>query len=132
MCIRDRYSKNDGSKVKYNISITDTSGCVINDTQEVWIFAEPNIFAPTAFTPNHDGANDIFLPVYVEIQRIQYLRIFDRWGNLLWETADMGKGWDGIVNGKLMPMDTYVYVVVGIDVNGKTVSRKGDLTLIRE
>ena len=64
--------------------------------------------------------------------RIQYLRVFDRWGNLLWETADMGKGWDGTINGKKMPMDTYVYMVVGIDVNGKTVSRKGDLTLIRD
>ncbi len=126
------YSKNDGSKVNYTIAITDTSGCVINDSQEVWIFTEPNIFAPTAFTPNHDGVNDLFIPVYVEIQRIQYLRIFDRWGNLLWETSDMGKGWDGTINGKQMPMDTYVYMVVGIDVNGKTVSRKGDLTLIRD
>jgi gliding motility-associated-like protein len=126
------YNKNDGTKINYTISITDTSGCVINDTQEVWVFAEPNIYAPTAFTPNHDGVNDIFIPIYVEIMRIQYLRIFDRWGNLLWETADMGKGWDGVVNGKQMPMDTYVYMVVGIDVNGKTVSRKGDLTLIRD
>ncbi|MEI6088134.1 MAG: PKD domain-containing protein [Bacteroidota bacterium] len=126
------YNKNDGTKINYTIAITDTSGCVINDTQEVWVFAEPNIYAPTAFTPNHDGVNDIFMPVYVEIMRIQYLRIFDRWGNLLWETADMGKGWDGVVNGKPMPMDTYVYMVVGIDVNGKTVSRKGDLTLIRD
>ncbi len=126
------YNKNDGSKINYTIAITDTSGCVINDSQEVWIFAEPNIFAPTAFTPNNDGANDIFIPIYVEIMRIQYLRVFDRWGNLLWETADMGKGWDGTINGKKMPMDTYVYMVVGIDVNGKTVSRKGDLTLIRD
>ena len=126
------YNRSDGSKINYTIAITDTSGCVINDTQEVWIFAEPNILAPTAFTPNHDGVNDIFIPVYVEIMRIQYLRIFDRWGNLIWETADMGKGWDGTINGKQMPMDTYVYMVVGIDVNGKTVSRKGDLTLIRD
>ena len=126
------YNKSDGTKINYTIAITDTSGCVINDTQEVWVFAQPNIYAPTAFTPNHDGVNDIFIPVYVEIMRIQYLRIFDRWGNLLWETADMGKGWDGTINGKQMPMDTYVYMVVGIDVNGKTVSRKGDVTLIRE
>ena len=126
------YNKSDGTKINYTIAITDTSGCVINDTQEVWVFAQPNIYAPTAFTPNHDGVNDIFIPVYVEIMRIQYLRIFDRWGNLLWETADMGKGWDRTINGKQMPMDTYVYMVVGIDVNGKTVSRKGDVTLIRE
>ncbi len=126
------YNINDPRKIMYNIAITDTSGCVINDKQEVWIFAESNILAPTAFTPNNDGANDLFIPVYIQIVRIQYFRIFDRWGNLLFETMDMGKGWDGTINGKKMPMDTYVYMVMGIDVNGKTISRKGDVTLIRD
>jgi gliding motility-associated-like protein len=126
------YHKLDPSKLFYTISVTDSSGCIVQDYQEVWLFDHPDIFVPTAFTPNGDGANDLFIPVYVNISHLKYFRIFDRWGKLIFETMDMGKGWDGTINGKRMPMDTYVFMVIGVDNNGNSIFRKGDVTLIRD
>ena len=126
------YTITDPSKILYTISILDSNGCTINDQQEVWIFSEPDIYAPTAFTPNGDGVNDLFLPVYVNISKLEYLRIFDRWGKLIFETNDMGKAWDGTYNGKPLPMDTFVFVITGIDTKGNSILRKGNVTLIRD
>ena len=56
------YLPADPQKITYIITIKDTSGCVNNDQQEVWIFERPDVYAPTAFTPNGDGANDVFIP----------------------------------------------------------------------
>jgi gliding motility-associated-like protein len=126
------YRAGDPSSIFYTIQIKDTSGCTIIDGQEVWIFNEPDIQAPTAFTPNGDGANDRFQPAYIEITRLQYFRIFDRWGKLIFETSDMGQTWDGTYQGKPLPMDTFVFVASGIDKKGNTVIRKGNVTLIRD
>jgi len=126
------YRTGDPSSIYYAIQIKDTSGCMITDGQEVWIFNEPDIQAPTAFTPNGDGANDRFQPAYIEITRLQYFRIFDRWGKLIFETSDMGQTWDGTYQGKPLPMDTFVFVASGIDKKGNTVIRKGNVTLIRD
>lgn len=126
------YHRFDPPKTLYSIDITDSNGCIVKDFQEVWLFDQPDIFVPTAFTPNGDGANDLFIPVYVNISNIKYFRIFDRWGKLIFETIDMGKGWDGTINGKRMPMDTYVFMVLGIDFKGNSIFRKGDVTLIRD
>jgi len=126
------YTITDPSKILYTISILDSNGCTIKDQQEVWIFSEPDVYAPTAFTPNGDGVNDLFLPVYVNISKLEYLRIFDRWGKLIFETNDMGKAWDGTYNGKPLPMDTFVFVIIGIDTKGNSILRKGNVTLIRD
>ncbi|MBU3745392.1 MAG: T9SS type B sorting domain-containing protein, partial [Sediminibacterium sp.] len=126
------YRVGDPNSIFYNIQIKDTSGCMIVDQQEVWIFNEPDMQAPTAFTPNGDGVNDRFIPVYIEITKLQYFRIFDRWGKLIFETSDMGQAWDGTYQGKPLPMDTFVFVASGIDKKGNTVIRKGNVTLIRD
>ena len=69
--------------------------------------------------------------MYVGISRIQFLRIFDRWGKLVFETSDMNKAWDGNLNGSPLPIDTYAWIVSGFGENGKEVLRKGNVTLIR-
>ncbi len=117
--------------VIYFVTITDSSGCVITDKQVVWIYAKPGIHMPTAFTPNFDGINDLFKPVVSSNIRIKYLRIFDRWGKLIFETIDINQGWDGTVNGKPMPMSTYAWVISGIDNYGNELIQKGNVTLIR-
>lgn len=118
--------------LSYNIAITDSVGCTVIDKQEVWIFSQPDILVPTAFTPNGDGANDVLLPFYVSINRLLFFRVYDRWGKQIFETSQIGKAWDGTQNGKPMPMDTYVWVAEGISKGGNKVARKGNVTLIRE
>ncbi len=120
------------SIVNYQIKITDSFGCVTTDRQEIWLFVGSDIYLPTAFTPNGDNANDVFKPLYVNIQKIQYFRVFDRWGKIVFETSDMGKSWDGTINGKPLPMDSYVWTISGITTDGTEITRKGSVTLIRD
>jgi gliding motility-associated-like protein len=126
------YLRNDPNKILYNIAIKDSNGCINNDKQEVWIFEKPDVFAPTAFTPNGDGANDVFIPFYVNIKSLQSFRIFNRWGTKIYETNDMTKFWDGTLNGANVPMDTFSWVVECYDVDGNKLVRKGMVTLIRD
>ncbi len=117
--------------INYNIDITDSIGCTVTDKQTVWLFAGSDVYVPTAFSPNADGANDLFKPLYVNIYRLHYFRIFDRWGKLMFETSDMNKAWDGTFNGQPLPVDTYAWVILGNGENGKEVIRKGNVTIVR-
>ena len=72
---------------------------------------ETTIFAPNTFTPNGDGLNEVFF-VHAYDVAYYHLQIFDRWGNLFFETEDPSKGWDGTNEGKKCPQDTYVYRIV--------------------
>ena len=125
------YGLNAPNIINYNIEITDSIGCTVTDKQTVWLFVGSDVYLPSAFSPNTDGANDLFKPFYVNIYRLHYFRIFDRWGKLLFETSDMNKAWDGTFNGQKLPVDTYAWVILGNGENGKEVIRKGNVTLIK-
>jgi gliding motility-associated-like protein len=89
------------------------------------------IIMPTLFSPNNDGKNDVIRPIIPGLKTLSYLRIFNRWGNVVFESRDANKGWDGTLNGKPQPQDTYIWVSSGIDNNGKSVTFKGLFSLIR-
>ena len=91
----------------------------------------PDIFVPSAFTPNGDGRNDVLKPIPVGIKTFDYFKVFNRWGQLVYVTGEVGKGWDGNVNGTRQQSGTYVYVTQGIDYTGKIIFRKGTVVLIR-
>lgn len=126
------YNIQDPSKVNYVITIKDSSGCTVEDRQEVWIFNRADVFVPTAFSPNADGSNDILLPFYINIKTLLYFRLYDRWGKLVFQTSDMNKGWDGMIKGKLAPLETYAWAIECVDADGKNLLKKGMATLIRE
>ena len=63
--------------------------------------------------------------------KFNYLKIFNRWGQLLFNTIDANRGWDGTANGVQQPSGTYVFITEGIDFLGKSVFRKGTIVLIR-
>ena len=90
------------------------------------------LFFPTAFTPNGDGRNDYFRPVY-RCQLGQYkLSIYNRWGEFIFHTTDPRVGWNGLYNGSTAAMGTYVWVVEYIDeLNLKKYNKTGTITLIR-
>lgn len=92
--------------------ITNNYGCADTIEQLIVINDDYSIYVPNTFTPNSDGINDVFLPKGVGIiERGYELLIFDRWGNLIFKTNDLNKGWDGKANdGKdIAQIDTYVW-----------------------
>jgi gliding motility-associated-like protein len=125
------YLQADPTKVNYTITIKDSSGCLNNDRQEVWVFEKPDVYAPTAFTPNGDGANDDFKPFYINIKTLTSFRIYNRWGVQVFETNDMNRAWNGVINGSLAPLETYTWIVECYDVNDKKITRKGMVSLLK-
>jgi gliding motility-associated-like protein len=115
----------------YNIKITTDTGCIVNDSLKVFMFKEADIYVPKAFTPNNDGTNDLLKPFLVGIKDFKYIRIFNRWGNLVFESRDANKGWDGYFKGVKQPMETYTWIAEGIDVDGITIKRGGNFLMIR-
>jgi gliding motility-associated-like protein len=97
---------------------------------------------PNVFAPNPDGpiggeydptsvANNIFFPVHDGV--IEYnLQIYSRWGELVFETDDVGEGWDGYIDGKMAPQAVFIYKVEGIYANGKTFKHLGDVTVLHK
>ncbi|HRF34927.1 MAG TPA: gliding motility-associated C-terminal domain-containing protein, partial [Cyclobacteriaceae bacterium] len=90
----------------------------------------PNLSATGSGGGNSDGTNDIFLPVMRGVTEFELL-IFNRWGELLFESRDPERGWDGTYQGKLCQQDVYVYKVAASFANGDRVVRVGDVNLIR-
>ncbi|WP_153797536.1 PKD domain-containing protein [Foetidibacter luteolus] len=116
---------------KVRVSIVPP-GCFAEDEIRVVIFKTlPDIFVPSAFTPNSDGRNDIVKPIVVGMQKFNYFRVFNRWGQMLYQTSTIGMGWNGMYAGQEQPSGTYVYMAQAVDYEGRTVNRKGTIVLIR-
>ena len=79
----------------YTIELKTNSGCITIDTQTVKINKNIVIYVPNAFTPNNDGTNDLLRPFMIGIKELRYFKVFNRWGQLIYETKDHKKGWDG-------------------------------------
>ncbi|HEU4471848.1 MAG TPA: PKD domain-containing protein [Flavisolibacter sp.] len=124
----------DGSfdSIRYKVVVTDEYGCADSTHVRVKIFrTNPQVFVPSAFTPNGDGLNDVFRPIAVGLSRLEYFRVFNRWGELVFSTTINEQGWDGRIKGKEQSSGTFVWVVRGVDFTGKVVFSKGTVTLIR-
>lgn len=118
--------------IKYKVRATIPEGCFGEDEIIVRVFTtEPDIFVPTAFTPNKDGKNDLLKPTCVGISQLDYFRIYNRWGQLLFETKDPERGWDGSINGAEQSSGTFVFMAKGTDYTGKVIVKNGTVVLIR-
>ncbi|MBL7699679.1 MAG: gliding motility-associated C-terminal domain-containing protein [Chitinophagaceae bacterium] len=116
--------------MSYVLKAYDANGCYDLDTMNVQVFqTAPDIFVPNAFAP--DGRNRELRPKAVGISTLQYFRVFNRWGQIVFQTTQFDKGWDGTVNGVRQANGTYVWMVRGTDYTGKIVTRKGTAVLIR-
>lgn len=90
------------------------------------------VYVPTAFTPNNDGLNDIFRVSGTEVITDFDLKIFNRWGEIIFETTDKMKGWDGKLKGKMLTTGTFVYLLKYKELNAvKPAMQKGTFILIR-
>jgi len=118
--------------VRYKVFVRNALGCLDSATILVKIFrTEPKIFVPTGFTPNGDGLNDFLRPIGVGIDRFEYFRVYNRWGQLVFSTTQNGKGWDGTIGGRPQTTNTFVWLTKAYDYTGKVVFAKGTATLIR-
>lgn len=116
----------------YVMRATTPEGCFAFDTINIRIFkTAPDIFVPTAFTPDGNNLNDVFAPIAVGISKLNYFRVFNRWGNMLFQTSVLQQGWNGTFKGIPQSPDTYVWMVSGVDFTGKQVIKKGTVQLIR-
>lgn len=115
----------------YFIAIENPSGCITVDTQLVRFFYKIEIFVPKAFSPNGDGQNDKLFPITVGIKQFKYLRVYNRWGNLVFNTDNPFDSWNGMLNGVPQPIETYIWVAEGVGIDGKIVKRGGNVLLIR-
>jgi gliding motility-associated-like protein len=116
------------------LKVTNLYGCTNATVQAVCIEPYFTFYAPNTFTPNGDGKNDLFTPVGVgiDINKYEFL-VFDRWGNLIFETHIWGEGWDGRASGGTMiaQVDTYVWKVFVSDFKGVRHFYLGHVNLVR-
>jgi large repetitive protein len=115
---------------QFYLKVTDAIGCEGRDTVFIKVYNGPTFYVPNSFTPNGDGLNDIFRAIPVGMANT-YFRIFNRTGQVMFETSQYLKGWDGTFNGKLQPNGTYVWIVTGTDRDYKKVEMKGTVNLVR-
>ena len=92
--------------------------------------AEFRLFVPNSFTPNGDGINDIFLPkgIFVSAYNVQ---IFNRWGEKVFESDDINRGWDGRFKGEVCPLGVYYYHLSAKGPNGGGKGQAGSVMLLR-
>jgi gliding motility-associated-like protein len=118
--------------MQYVVRATSTEGCFAEDAIEITIFTtQPDIFVPTGFTPNSDGKNDDLKPIPVGISKLDMFNVYNRLGQLVFSTNQIGKGWDGTFNGNVQPSGTYVFIAQGTDYTGKKIIKKGTSVLVR-
>lgn len=118
----------------YILTVRDSSGCEATD--KVRIVIQPNVFAPNAFYPESNRLNESFTLFSKDNLPINYLRIYDRWGNLVFEnkgmlTNDRSAGWNGTYHGDLLDPAVFVFIAEIEYEPGRKIILKGDVTLIR-
>lgn len=117
--------------VRYLVTATSQYGCTGTAQVLVKIFKTgPDIFVPNAFSPG-GATNNIFRPIPVGISNLQYFRVYNRWGQLVFSTSAIGQGWDGRLDGQPLPPGTYVWMVQGTTYSKKLVFHKGTVVLVR-
>ena len=116
--------------ITYTVIVVDSNGCSATDQVTVIVEFDNVIFVPNIFSPNGDDFNDI---LYVRGQGVAELNffIYDRWGEKVFETTTLDKGWDGTFRGKKMNNAVFVYYLQVTFIDGSEVTQKGDITLVR-
>ncbi|MDP2387784.1 MAG: gliding motility-associated C-terminal domain-containing protein, partial [Bacteroidota bacterium] len=121
----------------YNITLTAISpaGCVGYYSSSVTVLPDYVIYVPSAFTPNNDELNDVFIPKYSELMKEDYIMsIYDKWGEKIFETTNITEGWKGSKNNSdniIAGSGVYIYKIVYKDANAKGHVLTGHLTLFK-
>jgi gliding motility-associated-like protein len=116
---------------RYSLYAVTDKGCDSRSSILIKRYLGPDIYIPTAFTPNKDGKNDVLKAFPVGMKLFKYFAVYNRYGELVFKTTDHEVGWDGKYKGKEMSTATFVFVSEAIDYKGKPFIKKGTVTVIR-
>jgi gliding motility-associated-like protein len=121
---------------EYTINIALDNGCTVVDTLLVKVLPvqapiNEDLWVPKGWTPNGDGHNDKLYPLTLNIKELRFFRIFNRWGEIVFETNILGQGWDGIYKGKPQVIDVYTWTAEGVGISGRVIRKSGNSILIR-
>ncbi len=124
------YDSDFGSQYMTTLIVKNSYGCT--DTTQRLVVVNPNyvIYIPNAFTPNADGMNDVFQAKGYYINKFD-MQIYDRWGELVFTSNDINKGWDGTIKGLAIENSVYVWKAIVIDVKLKRHELTGHVTLMK-
>ncbi|MDH7464375.1 gliding motility-associated C-terminal domain-containing protein [Chitinophagaceae bacterium 26-R-25] len=112
-------------------SLTATNQCG-TDADSIKIdFALCALNMPNAFSPNGDGSNDIFRVKYIFPVQSFNMTIYNRWGQKVFSSDDIHKGWNGLLNGMMAPNGLYIWTIAITDIDGKAQTQKGSVMLLR-
>jgi gliding motility-associated-like protein len=115
----------------YQVDIVTASGCSVVDNVTVKVEKESTILVPSGFTPNGDNKNERVFPILLAIKQLTHFKVWNRWGQLVYQSTDALPGWDGRLSGVPQPAGTYVWEAVGISVLNRVIQKKGLIVLIR-
>ncbi|MBK7433976.1 MAG: PKD domain-containing protein [Chitinophagaceae bacterium] len=122
---------------EYTVEVRNAGGCRSRDRITVFVLCNgANVFIPNTFSPNGDGMNDVFYPRGTGLFRIRSLRIFNRWGEIMYDKSefmpnDVSAGWDGRFRGQKLNTDVFVYTIEIVCNNSSILTYKGDITLLQ-
>jgi gliding motility-associated-like protein len=119
-----------GLSTRYMVHASNEWGCSVTDSIDINIDGSAALNIPNAFTPGGEVNGTLNL-LNRGITSLHYFRIYNRWGNKVFETSDLSKGWDGNYKGTPQPYDVYVYEIEAVANDGSTIHRQGNVTLIR-
>jgi len=126
---------NYNQQTQYTITMTPADGtCPTVDTLLVTLSTQTiqsALDVPNAWSPNGDGHNDRLYPLTIKIKELKYFRVYNRWGQLMFETHTLGQGWDGTFNGQPQVMDVYTWIVEATGEDGVHYKKAGNSILMR-
>ena len=108
---------------------TGLGDCRISDTVTIQIKHKDSLYIPDAFSPNNDGVNDVFRAIGSASE--YSMKVFNRWGQLVFQTKSITEGWNGRISGKLQASGVYVYLVQYRNASGQVMDRKGTVLLMQ-
>ncbi len=116
----------------YTVTVVDANGCTATDTTSVSVNSITDVFIPNAFTPNNDGNNDVY-QLEGDLNTIEYLdfKVFNRWGELVFESMDHHFHWDGNYKGQPVDRGVYIYTMKVVFINGYSRDYKGSITVLK-
>jgi len=127
---QDLTTNNSSQYIRYRILAQRNGGMDVSFSNIVEIKYEGHVYLPTAFTPNSDGNNDVFFAEGRFIKDFK-MSIYSRWGEVVFTSEQMNEGWNGFYNGVPATADAYAYLVEATDFWGKTITKRGSVTLLK-
>jgi gliding motility-associated-like protein len=117
-----------------SLMVTDTNGCVDTVSNVFWLNDMLNVYVPNAITVNSDGMNELFLPIFSNVDAVKSydLWIYNRWGQLVFETDEIAEGWNGrYKDNKDVQLGVYTWKIRYVDNLGEARTLVGHITVIR-